>query len=645
MTFADTSTGTITNRAWIFGDGATLSTNGATVIHTYTTPGSNTVGLTVAGAAGTNRSALTNCIVLTNRPPLLVVSPTNLDFGLIPAGLTSTQVFWVANPGGTVLNGVATSPPPFSVVGGSPFSVTPGATSAVQVAFSPAEAGPFSAAVIFSGNGGSLTNLVSGGGVLPPSPSFQAQPALGAAPLDVVFTDTSTGTILSRVWDFGDGSTLTTQDTNVTHRYAVAATNTVTLTTVGPFASPSLVSVGCVIVTNALLPGFLVVSPAVLDFGAILRGATGQASFVVSNAGGAPLEVTATLNDGPFDFLPDDATKLLLHLDGTNGSAFWPDASASPKLVTPNGGVRVDTAQSRFGGGSGLFDGLDGYLSAPASADWNFGSGDFTIDAWVRFDGLPALGAFQTLVAQADGANHASFSLNNAAGQLQWWLSCSNAPATVFDMAFNTTVVTDAWYHVAMVRQSNTWSCYQDGLRVGQEADDLDSFPELGLPLLIGSSWNDGFLDGSLDEVRISKGLARWTAEFIPPALPYSDQVTFTLLPQSNLTLPIRFRAADQGSVSNQVVFVSQGGSSTQALVAQATLPPPLVMLAPVYAGGAFSVGVPTVSGTRYWLEFKNSFGETNWTPLPAVSGDGTIQLLWDATPPGPQRFYHVRQQ
>ena len=81
----------------------------------------------------------------------------------------------------------------------------------------------------------------------------------------------------------------------------------------------------------------------------------------------------------------DNYTKLLLHFDGTDGSTTFVDSSPSGKTVTAVGNAQIDTAQYKFGGASGLFDGNGDYLSVPDSDDWYFGTGDFTIDAWARF--------------------------------------------------------------------------------------------------------------------------------------------------------------------------------------------------------------------------------------------------------------------
>ena len=72
--------------------------------------------------------------------------------------------------------------------------------------------------------------------------------------------------------------------------------------------------------------------------------------------------------------------------------------------------AQIDTAQSKFGGASGLFDGTGDYLSSADSADWAFGSGDFTIDFWLRFATVTAQAAF---LSQMDaGGDDRSFQFN-----------------------------------------------------------------------------------------------------------------------------------------------------------------------------------------------------------------------------------------
>ena len=80
----------------------------------------------------------------------------------------------------------------------------------------------------------------------------------------------------------------------------------------------------------------------------------------------------------------DTYTKLLLHNNSNDSSTSFIDSSGTGKAVTANGDAKISASQSKFGGSSALFDGTGDYLSLADSDDWNFGSGDFTIDGWFR---------------------------------------------------------------------------------------------------------------------------------------------------------------------------------------------------------------------------------------------------------------------
>jgi len=74
---------------------------------------------------------------------------------------------------------------------------------------------------------------------------------------------------------------------------------------------------------------------------------------------------------------------LILLCNGSNGSSIFTDSSPSPKTVTAHGNAQISTAQSKSGGSSAYFDGSGDFLTVPADADLQFGSGDFTVEAWV----------------------------------------------------------------------------------------------------------------------------------------------------------------------------------------------------------------------------------------------------------------------
>ncbi len=250
VTFTDTSTGTITNRSWSFGDGGTTNTPNTTVVYTYNSAGTDTVALVVSGPAGASTPfSRVNYITVTNIPPLLVASPGNRNFSLLPVGQSSTQTFTVVNAGVQTLTGTATgSGVPFAVVSGSPFSVGAGLTGQVSVGFSPLSSGSFTGTIVFASNGGTSTNAVTGSSAVAPVAGFSGTPTNGAATLVVNFTDASSGTVTSRVWTFGDGGTSAL--TSPSHSYTNAGSFSVSLTVLGPLGSNTLSHSNFITVTN-----------------------------------------------------------------------------------------------------------------------------------------------------------------------------------------------------------------------------------------------------------------------------------------------------------------------------------------------------------------------------------------------------------
>lgn len=231
---------------------------------------------------------------------------------------------------------------------------------------------------------------------------------------------------------------------------------------------------------------------------------------------------TVTISGG------DTYTKLLLHMDGTGGSTVFLDSSPQLHTITANGNAQIDMAQSEFGGTSGRFDGNGAYLSAADSADWAFGTGDFTIDFWVRFSSLTNE---QMIVSQlADASNNWYVEkLSNANGnKLAFAFYLGGILKGLYTMANNWSgIATNTWYHLAFARSGSSGLIFIDGvsqtLTQGtafgtNDVGDLAAVLKLGMWDYRGYPF---YLNGWLDEVRISKGVARWTTNFTPPTAPY----------------------------------------------------------------------------------------------------------------------------
>jgi len=219
----------------------------------------------------------------------------------------------------------------------------------------------------------------------------------------------------------------------------------------------------------------------------------------------------------------DTYTKLLLHMDGTDGSQTFVDSSPQAHVVTVNANARISTAQSEFGGASGLFDG-SASLSTPDSPDWYFGTGDFTIDFWVRFNALPSNGNSMSMFAQTVDLNSLQeFEVKNVGGTYVWRYVVNSGGSQIIAIENNSLgLATNTWYHVALVRSGTSFMLFQSGTQCGRTVTNAYAVPDFASNARIGAmSTTARFFNGWLDEYRISKGVARWTSNFPPPTAPY----------------------------------------------------------------------------------------------------------------------------
>jgi YD repeat-containing protein len=210
---------------------------------------------------------------------------------------------------------------------------------------------------------------------------------------------------------------------------------------------------------------------------------------------------------------------LYSHLDGPDGATSATDESAGAHPLTFAGTAQIDTAQSHLGGASALFDGtLTSYVSAPDSADWEFGAGQFTIEAWARFASTPVYATLARHWGSADGQHSWSFDWYN--GQARFVYTTDGTGASMVVLAANWTPTLGAWHHVAVDRDSdNRLRVYVDG-RVLLETTVTAAFYNSPAVVDIGVLHT-----GWIDEVRITKGEARyaegWASRLNNPAITY----------------------------------------------------------------------------------------------------------------------------
>ena len=212
--------------------------------------------------------------------------------------------------------------------------------------------------------------------------------------------------------------------------------------------------------------------------------------------------------------------KNILHMpfDGSNGATSTSDVSNQNNTVTVNG-AQISSAQSKFGGTSLLLDGSNDYLSIGGS-EWNsnLNSGDFTVEFWIRLD---ALGESR-IITNYNGSNGWGVAMWSGGGGTNYfdgyWYN-GGWQYIQYGLSGNyTTPSVDTWYHLAFVRNGNDWSLYLNGTAENTRTlSGSITSSSLGALELGRRYLADQYVDGYIDDLRITKGLARYTSNFTPP--------------------------------------------------------------------------------------------------------------------------------
>ena len=210
------------------------------------------------------------------------------------------------------------------------------------------------------------------------------------------------------------------------------------------------------------------------------------------------------------------SVSLLLHGNGTNGSTTITDSSPSPKTVTAVGNAQISTAQSKFGGSSIAFDGTGDYLSTPATSAFVFGTDDFTIELWVRFASVSGVQALYDQRLAVSPTTQLVLYTNGTS--LFYFFNGANRITIA-------TVSSNQWYHLAISKQGSSMRAFIDGVQGGITYVDSTSHTA-GSNVFIGADVlgpGGNALNGYIDDLRITKGVARYTGNFSVPPAPFPD--------------------------------------------------------------------------------------------------------------------------
>lgn len=206
----------------------------------------------------------------------------------------------------------------------------------------------------------------------------------------------------------------------------------------------------------------------------------------------------------------------LLHLNGVNGSTVFTDNAPVPKTWSSVSSAALSDSNFRFGTASLSLNGTSQYISTPQSTDFDFGTGDFTIEAWIYRNS----GVFSIFGKNFMSINGVYLYAGGGPGG-------NNLVLAINTVNLNAGFVSPlAWIHVAATRASGTTRIFINGALTGTSTLQATT-PTVNVAATVGSYFDgttaSNFANGLIDELRITKGVARYISSFSVQTSPFSN--------------------------------------------------------------------------------------------------------------------------
>ena len=203
---------------------------------------------------------------------------------------------------------------------------------------------------------------------------------------------------------------------------------------------------------------------------------------------------------------------LVLALDAGNTKSYPGSGTAWTDTVGSNNGTLTNGPTfSSDNGGSIVFDGTNDYVEIPDSSDWDFGTGNFAIELFVKADSVSGTRPLLSVRQAGSGGWGVYFASNvvtfySDSGSVFNYSTSSNS--------FSTTGV---WRHVVVTRVGNTFTTYIDGVSKGTGTSTNSIDNSANDVLTIGKVWPSGmtYFDGSISNLKIYKGKGFTAAEVL----------------------------------------------------------------------------------------------------------------------------------
>lgn len=215
------------------------------------------------------------------------------------------------------------------------------------------------------------------------------------------------------------------------------------------------------------------------------------------------------------------ATSLLLHGDGTNGSTNVIDSSSTPKTVTAFGNAQISTAQSKFGGASLAFDGSGDYIVCPASSFVASNTETFTVELWAYWGSTAT--TQKSIISNSTGSAF-GFAIQQIDATYKIGVNLSGDG---FDMSSTDSFLLNAWNHIALCGTPGSPGIllFLNGVQQGSAYTGAVNLGSTTANVYVGriGALNAVYFNGYIDDLRITKGIARYTSNFTPPTRAFPD--------------------------------------------------------------------------------------------------------------------------
>ena len=203
----------------------------------------------------------------------------------------------------------------------------------------------------------------------------------------------------------------------------------------------------------------------------------------------------------------------MFNFDGSDGDTTGSGLDASNKNLTVSysSGDELSATQKKFGATS-LY--VADNVTLSSSDGFNMGTGDFTIEAWYYFTSFSnSFGHYDQWAGSSTGAGNVQmWNSTSAQGKIKWYYNGSN------NFTSSTTMSTGQWYHVAYVRESGTLKMYFNGTVDSNTQSYSSQFGKTGTVYLGDQhAGGGGAPQYYIDDLRVTKGLARYTSNFTAP--------------------------------------------------------------------------------------------------------------------------------